>query len=123
MYGQKNRTKNNIERTCQNVIGNAIKEASRAATSSVNNFKKSDPILVRKKMEIKDVYYRKSEPKKELFRFELAFDAEQYAIVAVAICIIVMIWCCMAKAARKHTAKHAEKLAAKLTKKSARKSH
>ena len=96
MYGQKIVQKNNIERTCQNVIGNAIKEASRAATSSVNNFKKSDPILVRKKMEIKDVYYRKSEPKKELFRFELAFDTELYAVIVAAVCISEMIWCCMA---------------------------
>ena len=109
------------------MIGNAIKEASHAATSSVNNFKKSDPILVRKKMELKDIYYRKSEPKKELFRFEIAFDTEQYLVIVAAVCIFVMLWCSIAKSAHKHAAKHATKIAAKkaakLAKKSARKSH
>ena len=105
------------------MIGNAIKEASHAATSSVKNFKKSDPILVRKKMELKDVFYRKSEPKKELFRFEIAFDMEQYLVLVAALCIFVMIWCSIAKAAHKHARKIEAKKAAKLAKKSARKSH
>ncbi len=88
---------------------NVIKDTSRAATSAVKTFVRSDPVLVRKKMEIKDVYYKKSEPKKELFRFELAFDTEQYFLVAAAVVLLLMMWCGMMKIARRRAVRKARK--------------
>ncbi|MBE6625971.1 MAG: hypothetical protein E7628_02145 [Ruminococcaceae bacterium] len=76
-------------------------DTTRAATTAVKKYKKSNPLLVRKKMALKEVYFRKNEPEREVFRLELAFDTEQYVIVALAVCILVMLCCFIRKTAHR----------------------
>ena len=61
------------------------KAAVRDMTSVYKDFKKhhcgKDALLVRKKFAMKDVCYRRSQPDVELFRWELAFDAEMYVLL------------------------------------------
>ena len=46
---------------------------------------------MRKKMEIKDVYFRKDEPDRDLLRFELAFDFEEYFIIAAGVILLLIV--------------------------------
>lgn len=64
---------------------------------------------MRKKMEVKDVYFRKNEPDREVVRFELAFDFEQYFIVAAGAIILLVLLCKIAKWAKKREMKRAER--------------
>ena len=46
---------------------------------------------MRKKMEIKDVYFRANEPDRDLLRFELAFDFEEYFIIAAGVILLLLV--------------------------------
>ena len=60
-------------------------------------------------MEVKDVYFRKNDPDREVVRFELAFDFEQYFIVAAGAVILFVLLYKMAKWAKKREIRRAEK--------------
>jgi len=61
------------------------KNAVRDMTSVYKDFRKhhcgKDALLVRKKFAMKDVCYRRNQPDVEVFRWELAFDAEMYVLL------------------------------------------
>ncbi len=109
MYGKKSRASIQSERTYQTVNRKVAKDASRAATTAVKTFKRSNPLLVRKKMEMKDVYFRKNEPDREVMRFELAFDVEQYFILVAGACLLMFLACRIYKCACRHAVRKAEK--------------
>jgi len=67
------------------------RDTVRSATTAVKAFKKSNPLVMRKKMEIKDVYFRKDEPDRDLLRFELAFDFEEYFIIAAGVILLLIV--------------------------------
>ena len=79
--------------------------AVRDMTSVYRDFKNrhcgKDALLVRKKFAVKDVCYRKSQPDAELFRFELAFDAEMYMLLLLAAGIGVWLTWRLARHRRK----------------------
>lgn len=57
------------------------------------DYKKSDPLMMRKSFSVKDVFYRKSKPGKELWRWELSFDCSFYVIVIAAIATLgAVVW-------------------------------
>ncbi len=71
--------------TCQ-----ARKETSMNITNSKkklqnawNNFRESDPVVVRKSFSMKDVVYRKNSPECEIWRSEVHFDRDIYMIFLV----------------------------------------
>lgn len=79
---------------CHNVdksIMNDIKDSAKQAHVAFDNYKSDNPLLMRKKFGIKDVYYRRDNPEEELFRFELAFDVEQYVLISAAVCLVILI--------------------------------
>ncbi len=60
-----------------------------------------NPLMVRKKFQMKDVYFRRDLPEKEVFRCELAFDTELYVLLLAAAAILVCVICKMCRAASK----------------------
>ena len=86
-----------------------IRDTARSATRARKTYERSNPLLMRKKMEVKDVYFRKNEPDREMLRFELAFDFEQYFIVAAGVIILLILLYKMAKWAKKRELKRAER--------------
>ena len=67
-----------------------LKKLSENAASVYDGYKKQNPLMMRKKMSVKDVVYRKDEPDTELFRFEAAWDTELYALLAVLLCLVIL---------------------------------
>ncbi len=109
MYGKKRRTRSVYERTYHTVNKSVITDTTRAATTAVKTFKRSNPLLVRKKMEMKDVYFRKNEPDREVMRFELAFDTELYVLIIAGVILLAMLCCRISKCAHRRAIKKAEK--------------
>ncbi len=66
-----------------------LKEFSKNAASVYDGYKKQNPLLMRKKLSIRDTVYRKDEPERELFRFELSWDTEWYVLLGVLVCLIL----------------------------------
>ena len=65
----------------------------------------SNPLMVRKKFQMKDVYFRRDLPEQEVFRCELAFDTELYVLLLIAAALLfwmVMRLCCAVSRAREH---------------------
>lgn len=61
--------------------------------------------MVRKKFQMKDVYFRRDLPEQEVFRCELAFDTELYVLLLAAAALLVFVickLCCAASHARIH---------------------
>ncbi|MBR4185491.1 MAG: hypothetical protein IKQ87_06965 [Clostridia bacterium] len=46
----------------------------------LDRFGGKNPLLVRKKFEMQDVYYRKKDPDRELFRIEMGCDTELWVL-------------------------------------------
>ena len=85
------KTRRRHERIRHNVKKSILKDSARSAHVVMDNYKSGNPLLMRKKFLMKDVYYRRDDPDTELLRFEFAFDVEQYVLVAAAVCVLVMI--------------------------------
>ena len=66
-----------------------------------------NPLLVRKKFSMKDVYFRKDDPDAELFRLELGFDWE-FCAVAVALVLVLVFLMRRMAAGRKRAAEKRE---------------
>ena len=67
-----------------------LKKVSKNAASVYDGYKKQNPLMMRKKLSMKDVVYKKDEPDTELFRFELAWDTELYVLLAALILLIIL---------------------------------
>ena len=53
----------------------------------------TNPLLVRKKFGMQDVYYRRKDPRKELFRIEMDCDAELWVpALAAALLLFCLAW-------------------------------
>lgn len=89
----------------------AVKETARAATTAVRNFKRSDPLVVRKKAEIEKIYFRRSDPKHQVARVELAFDGEQYVAITLGIILLAVLWWGVRRYSRKRALRKAKMLA------------
>ena len=64
-----------------------------------------NPLIVRKKFQMKDVYYRRDLPEQEVFRCELAFDTELYVLLLAAAVLLLCVICKICRAvsnAREH---------------------
>ncbi|MBP3294437.1 MAG: hypothetical protein J6N32_11845 [Clostridia bacterium] len=57
-----------------------------------------NPLIVRKKFQMKDVYFRRDLPEREVFRCELAFDTELYVLLLIAAALLLWIVCRMCRA-------------------------
>ena len=67
-----------------------LKKVSENAASVYDGYKKQNPLMMRKKLSMKDVVYKKDEPDTELFRFELTWDTELYVLLAALILLIIL---------------------------------
>jgi len=67
-----------------------LKKISKNAASVYDGYKKQNPLMMRKKLSMKDVVYRKDEPDTELFRLELSFDTELYVLLALLCCFVFL---------------------------------
>lgn len=52
-----------------------------------------NPLIVRKKFQMKDVYFRRDLPEREVFRCELAFDTELYVLLIAAALLLLCLIC------------------------------
>ena len=68
----------------------ALPVTSCCVSGAFDRFRKDNPLIVRKKFEMKDVFFRKDHPETELFRAELAFDTQLYVLLVVL--GIGMVW-------------------------------
>lgn len=50
-----------------------------------------NPLLVKKKLEMQDIYYRRRDPDTELFRFEVAWNAELWVLAFGAALLFFLI--------------------------------
>lgn len=66
-----------------------LKKLSENAASVYDGYKKQNPLMMRKKLSVKDVVCRKDEPDRELFRFELSWDTELYVLLFVLVCLMI----------------------------------
>ena len=55
----------------------------KGVTRAVNDYKKSDHLMVHKTFGMKDVVYKKSAPSRELWRSEISFDV-RFCFLALA---------------------------------------
>lgn len=67
-----------------------IKQTSAAFDRFRND---SNPLMVRKKFQMKDVYFRRDLPEQEVFRCELAFDTELYVLLLIAAAVLLLGIC------------------------------
>lgn len=95
--------KNTLARdTLKNLSETCIRDSEKAVRKC-----RANPILVRKKFEMKDVYFRKNQPDIPLMRCELAFDYEFGLIMLSALVIVLLIMkkCCGKKKKREKNRK------------------
>ena len=62
-------------------------------------------LIVRKKFQMKDVYFRRDLPEQEVFRCELAFDTELYVLLLIAAALLfwmILRLCSAVSHAREH---------------------
>lgn len=59
----------------------------------------ANPLIVRKKFQMKDVYFRRDLPEREVFRCELAFDTELYVLLLAAALLLLWAVCRVCRAA------------------------
>ena len=84
-------------------MGNTLAKQTSAAFDRFRN--DANPLIVRKKFQMKDVYFRRDLPEREVFRCELAFETELYVLLLVAAALLLWIVCRMCRAvsnAREH---------------------
>ncbi len=74
-----------------------LKKVSKNAASVYDGYKKKNPLMMRKKMAIKDVVFRKNEPDCEVLRFELAWDTELYVLLAAMVLLLIIVGCKICK--------------------------
>ena len=75
---------------------NAV-QTFRSVSGAFDCFKNDNPLMMRKKFAMKDVFFRKDHPETELFRTEIAFDLELYVIL---IALLVTSLCLLLKTVR-----------------------
>ena len=66
-----------------------LKKVSKNAASVYDGYKKQNPLMMRKKLSMKDVVYKKDEPDTELFRLELSLDTELYVLLALLLLAVL----------------------------------
>ncbi len=76
---------------------NIVKQFSAAFEHFKND---TNPLMVRKKFQMKDVYFRRDLPEQEVFRCELAFDTELYVLLLAAAALSVLLVCRLCRAGR-----------------------
>ena len=84
-------------------VGNKLAKQTCAAFDRFRN--DANPLIVRKKFQMKDVYFRRDLPEQEVFRCELAFDTELYVLLLIAAALLLWVVCRICRAvsnAREH---------------------
>ncbi len=79
-----------------NQVKKFTEEAVDGVSSAFARYKKGNPLMVRKKLYVKDVFFRRDDPDEELLKLELSWDMEWYLLLAVGICVFIlcMMKCC-----------------------------
>lgn len=84
-------------------MGKTLAKQTSAAFDRFRN--DMNPLIVRKKFQMKDVYFRRDLPEREVFRCELAFDTELYVLLLIAAGLLLWIVCRLCRAAS-HAREH-----------------
>lgn len=80
-----------------------INKMTQDAEQLWTEYKKSDPIMLKKTFAMKDVFYRKNSPGHELWHTEVSFDYDFYFVAlaaGVAATAILMAFCRMCRSVR-----------------------
>jgi len=68
-------------------------------THAIDQYKHDNPVLVRKKFQMKDTWFRRDQPDVEVFHIDVGFDVEMYVILlliaAAAVFLICKIGCAL----------------------------
>ena len=67
----------------------------KSVIKAARDYKKGDHLMVRKTFGMKDVVYKKSEPSRELWKSEVAFDVN-FCLFAVGLVSVFIILCVFA---------------------------
>ncbi len=84
-------------------MGKSLVKQTSAAFDRFRN--DANPLIVRKKFQMKDVYFRRDLPEREVFRCELAFDTELYVLLLIVAAVLLFALCRLCSAvsrAREH---------------------
>ncbi len=66
-----------------------INKTAKEASGLWKDYKRSNPIMLRKSFSMRDAFYRKNSPSKELWHTEVSFDIDQYLVIVALIAILV----------------------------------
>ena len=80
-----------------------------------------NPLLMRKKVSMHDVYYKRDDPSRELVKFEFSFDLELYVIIITcAAALFILLWKaarCIARSRAKNAIRRDERKRLRMKKK------
>lgn len=79
------------------------------ASHKIDSLKNPDPLVIRKRIELSDSFYRKGSPEHELMRTEFSCDTEFCLALAVGIAASVVLICAARKWKRNHLSKKYER--------------
>ncbi len=88
-------------------------DAEKTVRGAVKKLRAGNPLLVRKKFFMRDVYFRKNAPGRELFRMEIGFDTQIRVLLFGAVLVAAWLVKRMLSARRRAALKRAERLAKK----------
>lgn len=93
----------------KNVNLNMLKTTACSVSEAYDRFRHDNPLLVRKKLQMKDVWFRRDQPDVELFRTELAFDVELYVILIAVLVGTVYLFYKIVRCMEQHRVRRLEK--------------
>ena len=72
-----------------------LKKAAQKTASVFDGIKQRrfirNPLMIRKKMTVKDIIFRKDDPDREIIRLELSYDMEWFMLLAALILLLIYI--------------------------------
>jgi hypothetical protein len=98
-----------IGKTAARAAENVAEGTREIGGAILDRFGGKNPLLVRKKFEMQDVYYRKKEPDKELFRIEMGCDMELWVLALGAAILLFCIAHKLSKIEERRRIRHARR--------------
>jgi len=73
------------------VLKNAVQKTASVFDGMKQRSFIRNPLMMRKKMTVKDVIFRKDDPDRELLRFELSYDTEWFLLLAALLLLLICL--------------------------------
>jgi hypothetical protein len=98
-----------LGRTAARAAEGAIQESREIGGRLLERYGGKNPLLVRKKIEMQDIYYRKKDPEKELLRIEMGCDTELWVLAFLASLVLFCLAWKIANIGKRMRIRHAHR--------------